>query len=77
MFTILFHFFYFLVLALTTLQPTIRLCIIQSAEYRKLKLLIDAGIESGTVTKDRVDFGKQKPIGTDNLPTLVDQNNSN
>lgn len=70
-------FFYFLIPVLTTLQPTIRLCIIQYAEYKKLKLLIDAGIESGTVTKDRVDFGKQEPIGTANLPTLVDQNNNN
>ena len=70
-------FFYFLIPVLTTLQPTIRLCIIQYVEYKKLKLLIDAGIESGTVTKDRVDFGKQEPIGTANLPTLVDQNNNN
>lgn len=70
-------FFYFLIPVLTTLQPTIRLCIIQYAEYRKLKLLIDAGIESGTVTKDRVEFGKQEPIGTDNLPILIDQNNNN
>ena len=77
MFTILFHFFYFLVPALTTLQPTIRLCIIQYAEYRKLKLLIDAGIESGTVTKDRVEFGKQEPIGTKDLPVLLNQNDSN
>lgn len=77
MFTILFHFFYFLVPALTALQPTIRLCIIQYAEYRKLKLLIDAGIESGAVTKDRIEFGNQESVGTENLPTLLDQNDSN
>lgn len=40
--------------------PFFKDCIYQYAEYRKLKLLLDAGITCGTVTKNGIEFGEKQ-----------------
>lgn len=40
--------------------PFLKDCIYQYAEYRKLKLLLDAGITCGTVTKNGIEFGEKQ-----------------
>ena len=44
--------------------PFLKDCIYQYAEYRKLKLLLDAGITCGTVTKNGIEFGDNSNNGS-------------